>query len=77
MPGATRVWLRTYRGYRMDVRDEAGTGWRVDIYPPGAVLGEREVLRNRMPAGLESLLDEARRRVDRRLDGEGPGLERL
>jgi hypothetical protein len=64
--------VRAYRGHRLELHDDGGTGWTVLVYPPPGRGGAPEVLRNRMPNGLECLLAEARRRVDRRLDG-APG----
>jgi hypothetical protein len=56
-----------YRAHRLLVRGTAGAGWVVAIRPPGGQPLSR--VRNRVPAGLDVLLDEARRQVDRRLDG--------
>jgi hypothetical protein len=71
-----RLQLRTYRGHRLELRDDGETGWTVAIYPVhGGALPE--VLRDGAPKGLAALLAEAERRVDRRLDGEpkGPALD--
>ena len=67
MTRPTTVQVRTYRGHRLEVRDDGGEGWTVAVYPSrgGA---PPEVLRNGVPKGLATLLAEARRRVDRRLD---------
>ena len=54
-----RLQLRTYRGHRLELRDDGETGWTVAIHP----------LRDGAPKGLAALLAEAERRVDRRLDG--------
>ena len=56
-----------YRAHRLEARPVSDQGWEVRIRTPG----ERAVavLRNTVPGGLPILLDEARLRVDRRLDG--------
>jgi hypothetical protein len=62
-----RVAVRTYRAHRLEILDDSGQGWAVAIHatdPPG-----RALIRNTVPHGLEALLDEARRRIDLRLDG--------
>ena len=68
-----RLRLSTYRGHRLELRggDSGGTGWAVAIHrPPGRGLLP-DVLRGGggAPNGLDGLLAEARRRVDRGLDG--------
>ena len=57
-----------YRGHRLEVRDDGGTGWTVAVHPPG---GDAlpDLLRNSVPNALAALLAGAKRRVDRRLDG--------
>jgi hypothetical protein len=72
MTRPTTVEVRTHRGHRLEVRDDGGEGWIVAVHPPrgGA---PPEVLRNGVPNGLAALLAEARRRVDRRLDGAPDG----
>jgi hypothetical protein len=69
MARSTTMQVRAYRGHHLELRDDGGTGWTVLVYPPPGRGGTPEVLRNRMPSGLEGLLAEALRRVDRRLDG--------
>jgi hypothetical protein len=76
MQGMTRVGLRTYRAHRLEVWDDAGAGWCVVIYRPVAARRRTEALRNHMPNGLEDLMEEARRRVDRALDEGVPTLDR-
>ncbi|WP_149535600.1 hypothetical protein [Siccirubricoccus phaeus] len=61
-----RVSLKTYRHHRLEVLDDGHHGWMVAIHAPRG--GERTVLRNHVPSGLEQLLEEARLHVDRRLD---------
>jgi hypothetical protein len=48
----------------------------VAIHPPPGSGAPPETLRNHMPLGLNGLLAEARRRVDRRLDGAPVGSMR-
>lgn len=69
MARPTTMQVRVYRGHYLELRDDGGTGWTVRVFPPSSRGGTPEVLRNRMPNGLDGLLAEARRRVDRRLDG--------
>ena len=70
MARPTTVQVRTYRGHRLELRDDGGTGWTVAVHPPGGDDGAPPVvLRNSVPNGLAALLAEAKRRVDRRLDG--------
>lgn len=71
MPRSAKVQLRTYRHHRLEVRDDRGEGWCVVIHGPGDA-APPEVLRNRVPNGLGTLMGEARRRVDQRLDGCAP-----
>lgn len=76
MPRQYVVDVRSYRGHRLEVQDDGGDGWRVVVHAPrGARVPSVETLRNSVPGGLGELLGEARRRVDRRLDGE-PGAYR-
>ena len=71
MPRSATVQLRTHRHHRLEVRDDGGEGWCVVIHAPGD--GARpEILRNRVPNGLGTLMGEARRLVDQRLDGRAP-----
>ena len=63
MPRETTVMLKTYRGWRIEVRDDGGQGWLAIIREPQT--GLATTLRNRVPQGLEPLLAEARSRVDR------------
>ena len=50
--------------------DDGADGWAVTIHPPGGrAESGKVVLRSRVPGGLAALLDEARTRIDRRLDG--------
>ena len=60
--------VRTYRSHRLEVRDDGRDGWIIAIYAsrPGA---SPEVLRDSTPYGIATLLAEAERRVDQRLDG--------
>jgi hypothetical protein len=58
-----------HRGYRMSVAGTPGNGWSVTIHPPAGGRRRAVRLRNRVPHGLEELLAEARRRIDRELDG--------
>ena len=68
MPRPARVGLRTYRNHRLEVRDDGGEGWCVVIHALGDD-ARPEVLRNRVPNGFGTLMGEARRLVDQRLDG--------
>ena len=76
MARSSGVQVRTYRGHKLELRDDGGTGWTVAIHPPPGGDAPTETLRNRMPLGLGGLLAEARRRVDRRLDGAPVGSMR-
>jgi hypothetical protein len=67
---------QTYRDHKLELRDDGGTGWTVAIHPPPGSGAPPETLRNHMPLGLNGLLAEARRRVDRRLDGASVGFMR-
>lgn len=63
-----RLGFRTYRNHRLELLDDGAEGWIVTVRGPdgGGVL---TMLRNRVPNGLGTLIEEARREVDRRLDG--------
>ena len=76
MARGSRVQVRTYRDHKLELRDDGGTGWTVAIHPPPGGGAPPETLRTRMPLGLNGLLAEARRRVDRRLDGASVGFMR-
>ena len=76
MPRSTSVQVRTYRNHRLELRDDGGTGWTVAIQPPPGSGVPPEVLRNSVPRGLNGLLEEARPRVVRRLDGTPVGSMR-
>ena len=67
MPRRRHVALHTYRHHRIEVHDDGGRGWELTIHALDD--GGREVLRNSVPNGLWALVEEARARVDRRLDG--------
>ncbi len=71
MPRPRRLGVRTCRNHRLEVQDDGGQGWSVTIHGAGPDDSppRRVVLRNAVPNGLEALLNEARRRVDRCLDG--------
>jgi hypothetical protein len=60
----------TYRRHRITLCAQDGGGWAALIRSPGRA-GPRggEVLRNSVPRGHAILLDEARQRIDRSLDG--------
>ena len=68
----TGIQVHSYRGHRIEVRDDGGDGWAVTVHPRPGDHGAPETLRSGMLNGLAGLLAEARRRVDRRLDA-GPG----
>jgi hypothetical protein len=61
--------ILTYRQHRLTLTASDGQGWAVRIWPPRARGAAAEVLRNRVPGGQAILLEEARRRIDRGLDG--------
>lgn len=65
------VEVRTYRNFRPELRDDRRSGWSVVIYPPrrGNWHAFAEVIRSNAPRSLEALIAEARRRVDRAVDG--------
>jgi hypothetical protein len=65
-----RVSRQPYRDHHLELLDDRGTGWAVRIFAPGDT--DKVVLRNHVPNGLEVLVAEARRLIDRRLDGEAP-----
>lgn len=67
---ARRVLTRRYRGHSFEVHDDGGEGWVVVVHGPGGKGGAlQEELRSRVPGGLDELIGEAQRRIDRRLDG--------
>jgi hypothetical protein len=75
MARSTTLQVRTYRGHRLQLRDDGATGWTIAIH--SACRNAAPVLlRNSVPSGLATLLAEAERRVDRRLNGaaDGPSL---
>ena len=72
MRRAVRARLLAHRGFRIEVFDESGAGWRVIIHPPKGGVSVSEVLRNHVPCGLDVLLAEARERIDRRVLGPAP-----
>lgn len=68
------VSVRTYRAHRFEIRDDGGLGWIITIHAQqgrdGVLSGAAGVrLRNKVPNGLEPLIEEARQQVDRALDG--------
>ncbi len=74
MPKVRSVSTRSYRAHRFEILDDGGLGWIVTIRPPGGVrrtAGRDNAirLRNSVPNGLATLLEEARQQVDRLLDG--------
>jgi hypothetical protein len=62
-----RLEPRRYRRFDIEIIDDGGTGWAVVIREPDST--DRHALRNRMPNGLEVLIEEARAHIDRRIDG--------
>jgi hypothetical protein len=68
-----QVGIQTYRDHQIELMDDRGAGWAITIHEPGTL--DKVVLRNHMPNGLEILLSEAKRRIDRRLDGTPSGSE--
>jgi hypothetical protein len=67
--GSRRVGFRTYRDHRLELLDDGAEGWVVKVRAPGVTGGPCLMLHNRVPNGLSVLVEEARREVDRRLDG--------
>lgn len=63
MDGLRRVGVSSYRRYRLKLFERPDEGWVVAIHDPSG--GLRVVLKNRVPDGLEPLLEEARTQVDR------------
>lgn len=63
------IETRTYRGFRLEIRDDDGDGWSVAIYPTPGTAAQTMTLRNRVPSGLAILLAEAEARIDRQIDG--------
>ncbi len=60
----------TYRRHRITLSAQDRGGWCVLIRSPGRPRARGgEVLRNCVPHGYAILLDEARQRIDRSLDG--------
>jgi hypothetical protein len=68
------IQIHSYRGHRIEVRDDGGDGWAVVVHPRLGDRGAAATLRSGMPNGLAGLLAEARRRVDRRLDAGSGGF---
>lgn len=62
------VLRQRHRGYCLEVFDVAGSGWRIVSHRPEGVPTPPDSIVNRMPSGLEILLEEARQRIDRLLD---------
>jgi hypothetical protein len=60
----------SYKEYRLQVSPQ-GPGWKVIIYPPGAMLAINEIPYTRSPAGHDQVIEEAREIVDR-LSHSGP-----
>ena len=50
------IQVHTYRGYRIEVRDDGGDGWAVVVHPRPGDHGAPETLRSGMPNGLAGLL---------------------
>jgi hypothetical protein len=65
--------VRTYRGYRLEVRDDGWDGWVIVVHPDAVHEATATALRNGLPHGLEHLLAEAHDLVDRLCDGPGAG----
>jgi hypothetical protein len=55
-----------YRGFRIMVLVQ-GTGWRAFIYEPGSRLARREILFTAEPTGRKTVVDDAKRIIDRLL----------
>ena len=72
MKRETSIETRSYRGYRIEIRDDGGAGWAVVIHAPPDDTGDPAILRNEQTNSLADLLTEAHQRVDRRLDGGLP-----
>ena len=72
---ARRVLTRRHRGHLFEIHDDGGEGWVVRVRSTDAGRPHDE-LRSRVPSGLDELIAEARRRVDRRLDGGDAPLGR-
>ena len=70
----TGIQVHTYRGHRIEVRDDGGDGWAVVVHPRPGDHGAPETLRSGTPNGLAGLLAQARRQVDRRLDAGSGGF---
>ncbi|WP_043342623.1 hypothetical protein [Belnapia moabensis] len=69
MQGPRQVGIENHRDHRIEVQDDGAEGWILTIYDPKAF--EKSTLRCSVPDGLTTLLNEARSRIDRRLDGQG------
>jgi hypothetical protein len=74
MPRTRRIGVQTYRYHRLEILDDGGFGWMVAIYPGAGTAdapprGRGVTLRNNVPNGLPTLIEEARLRIDRALDG--------
>jgi hypothetical protein len=54
----------SYKEYRLQVSPQ-GPGWKVIIYPPGAMLAINEIPYTRNPAGQDQVIEEGREIVDR------------
>lgn len=68
------VSVRTYRAHRFEILDDGGLGWiiviRAPVGPDSVIDSTQPIrLRNSVPNGLATLIEEARRQVDRMLDG--------
>ena len=64
MQSPRQVEVRAYRGCRLEILDDGGDGWVIAIYVPGEPNPLR--MRNRVPHGLEVLVQEAETMVDQR-----------
>lgn len=64
MPRGTRTQARTYRGYRLDIREDLTGGWNAVIHPPVGLPGRIATLREPSPYGLPGLIAAAQAHVD-------------
>lgn len=71
MARGVQVQVRTYRGFRFDLGEDAGGGWHIVIHPAVGLPGRIETLRESARDGLPRLLDAARAHVDAVLDQAG------
>lgn len=72
-----RVLTRRHRGHFLEAYDDGGEGWVVIVHGPDGKGGApQDELRSRVPGGLNDLIAEAKRRLDRRLDGGDAPLGR-